>query len=89
MYFSDGSSLDPMFFGTSLQSLLSLDPSLFVDGFCLLVSLTDDPTLRTPVVLPSQIRHFSALSRQRGVGRQELSAHDIAEGGGRRGGGQA
>ncbi|XP_014500688.1 transcription factor bHLH117 [Vigna radiata var. radiata] len=45
MYSGDGSSLDPMFSGTSLQSLLSLNPSLFADGFPTLASLTDDPTL--------------------------------------------
>ncbi|CAJ1956390.1 unnamed protein product [Sphenostylis stenocarpa] len=51
MYSGDASSFDPMFSATSLQSLLSLNPSLFADGFPTLASLTDDPTL---IPQPSQ-----------------------------------
>jgi len=54
MYSGDGSSLDPIFSGSSLQSLLSLDPSLFADGFLPLASLTDDPTLIPQQQQPSE-----------------------------------
>ncbi|KAL9322544.1 hypothetical protein ACSQ67_010597 [Phaseolus vulgaris] len=52
MYPGDGSSLDPMFSGTSLQSLLSLNPSILEDGFPTLAYLTDDPTL---IPQPSEV----------------------------------
>ncbi|XP_027343343.1 transcription factor bHLH117 [Abrus precatorius] len=45
MFSADAHSFDPMFSGVSLQSLLSLNPSLFADGFPTLASLTDHPNL--------------------------------------------
>ncbi|XP_061364384.1 transcription factor bHLH117 [Gastrolobium bilobum] len=50
MFSGDASSFDPMFSGVSLQSLLTLNPSLFTNGFPNLASLTDvdPPQLNLP-----------------------------------------
>ncbi|RDX71105.1 Transcription factor bHLH117, partial [Mucuna pruriens] len=45
MFSGDGSSMDPMFSGMSLQSLLCLNPSLLGEGFPSLGSLTDEPNV--------------------------------------------
>ncbi|KAK7324766.1 hypothetical protein VNO77_28598 [Canavalia gladiata] len=55
IFSGDASSIDPMFSGVSLQSLLSLNPSVFADGFPTLASLTDDPNLddkKKPLLVP-------------------------------------
>ncbi|KAG5140989.1 hypothetical protein JHK84_034757 [Glycine max] len=62
MFSGDGSSMDPMFSGMSLQSLLSMNPSLFEDGFPTLSSLTDDvPTLIIPQ--STELNHTNANTK--------------------------
>ncbi|TKY48776.1 dimerization protein [Spatholobus suberectus] len=58
MFSGDGSSVDPMFSGVSLQSLLSLNPSLFADGFPTLASVTEGPTIPQP---PNLTHHNKLL----------------------------